>query len=167
MSPPSFFASWQRVVMAENEAWCDLIAALDIEKDALKSQDVTKITESTTRKGAAIDGLRRAIAERRRMYAEAVPVTLYRTVPDLGAVLDCATPEERQELARWQEKFAAYAREVERKNRENAAMIRASLAVVTDALTFLARITGLQPGYNEEGHIAAQPLQGKILSERG
>jgi len=167
MIPLPVFASLQQALRVEDEAWRDLIAALDGEREAIKSNNVSKIMESTTRKGAAIDGVRLALEKRRRLFTEITATSTSSSSPDWSGVLAQASPEQGQELTAWRVKIAAHAQEMETKNRENAIQIKSSLSVVTDALSFLSRLMGTQPGYNEGGQISAQPLQGKLLSERG
>jgi flagellar biosynthesis/type III secretory pathway chaperone len=65
------------------------------------------------------------------------------------------------------EKFSAFGREVKKINEGNADLIKAAQEVVSRSLQFLQRAMGEQANYNQGGQVSAQPLQGKIVSERG
>jgi|GEM_PF-2019808 len=167
MIPPASFASLISLFNREEQAWEALLRALEDEAEAVKSQKLEAITTSTQKKGETIGVLSLAVEERRKFLNE---IALELNLPSpltWGVLIKYASPDQRQELTGWMEKFSAFGREVKKINEGNADLIKAAQEVVSRSLQFLQRAMGEQANYNQGGQVSAQPLQGKIVSERG
>lgn len=167
MIPPESFAALIDLLKLEEEGWRGLLQALDYEKEAVKSQHLDTINESIQQKAAAINNLSLTIEKKQRLLDDIAQKLDIPTPVNWEVFLSQVSPGQRQELTAWQENFAAWAREVREKNQENALLIEAALDVVGDSLQFLRRLMGEEANYDRGGKISAQPLQGKIVSERG
>ncbi|MCX7982219.1 MAG: flagellar protein FlgN [Syntrophales bacterium] len=156
-----------RLLDLEEEGWRGLLDALEFEAKAVRSQNLEAINDSIQKKGIAINSLSLTLEEKQRQL-DAIAQEMQIPAPLNGErLVSHASPEQRQELTKRQEKFAAWAKEVRDKNKENALLIEAALDVVGDSLKFLRRLMGDETHYDRGGNISAQPLQGKIVSERG
>lgn len=167
MIPPESFAALLRLLELEEEGWRGLVDALDFEAEAVKSQNLESINASIQKKGAAVSRLSMILEEKERLLDDLVQKLGIPHPPGWEALLSHASPEQRQEMTGRREKFAAWARSVREKNKDNALLIEAAMEVVGDSLKFLRRLMGDETHYDRGGNISAQPLQGKIVSERG
>jgi hypothetical protein len=167
MIPDDVFNDLKKAAIIESDAWERLEASLGEEMHALRSQNLAAITQSTTQKNMAINGVKVA-ADKRRKFLSGANLRLGTNPPVTPEKLfDMACQEQRQEMSSWQVKFAAYAESINVLNRQNMDAIKTSLAVVSDSLTFLNNITEPLPSYTSGGHISAHTLQGRIVSKRG
>lgn len=161
------FTALRKAASIEITAWERLEASLHEEASALKSQDLSAITKSNIQKDMAINSVKVA-ADNRKKVLSAVGLRLGMKPPfTMERLFDTATDEQRQELSSWQAKFAASGKTINTLNKRNMDSIKTSLAVVSDSISFLTNITQALPSYTSGGYISARPLQGRVLSKRG
>ncbi|MDQ5985825.1 MAG: hypothetical protein CSYNP_01542 [Syntrophus sp. SKADARSKE-3] len=161
------FTALRKAASIEITAWERLETSLREEASALKSQDLSVITKSNLQKEIAINGVKVA-ADNRKKVLSTVGLRLGMKPPfTMERLVDVATDEQRQELSSWQAKFAASGKAINTLNKRNMDSIQTSLAVVGDSISFLANITQALPSYTSGGYISAQPLQGRLVSKRG
>ena len=164
MSLPSL----KKIATIETDAWGRLETALQEEKQALRRQDLSAISNNTIQKEMAMNGVSAAAENRRKFLAalgsEAPGLRAFVSMEDL---FEQASDDQRQEMSAWQAKFAAYAASIDKLNKENIATIKISLEVVKDSIRFLNGILQPVPTYTSGGYISAHTLQGRIVSKRG
>jgi FlgN protein len=161
------FAALRKAASIEITAWDRLEASLRDEASALKSQVLPAITKSNIQKDMAINSVRIA-ADNRKKVLSAVGLRLGMKPPfTMEHLFDVATDGQRQEMYSWQAKFAASGTTINTLNKKNMDAIKTSLAVVSDSIRFLNNILQTVPSYTSGGQISAQPLQGRIVSKRG
>jgi hypothetical protein len=167
MIPEDVFTAIKKNSFIEFDAWDRLETSLREEMQALRRQDLATITQSTTQKEMAMNGVKVA-ADQRRKYLSGIGLRLGLKPPAvIEKLFSIASQEQRQELSSWQAKFAAGVESANALNRQNMDAIKTSQAVVVDSIRFLKNITEPLPSYTSGGLISAHTLQGRIVSKRG
>lgn len=167
MIPDDVYTALTKIASIETDAWFRLEEALRDEAEALRTQNLPELTRTVTQKDIAINSVRIGAESRRKFLLDVAEQLKLKPPVTMDSLFQLAGPEQRQEMSRWQAKFADYAQSVHRMNQKNMDAIRTSQAVVNDSIHFLQSISEPLPSYTSEGYISAQHLQGRIVSKRG
>jgi flagellar biosynthesis/type III secretory pathway chaperone len=151
----------------EYEQYQALCKCLKEEALIMKKSKLENILASNARKEAIVLSLKVA-AEMRDKAVNKIATHFNITQPiSTSNIIAHTQGNTRQILFDYQEKFADVIEEIKKVNENNKNMISLSLSHTRNTLNYINSLLSSNPNYNHLGHIKAENLQGRLISQAG
>lgn len=151
----------------EYEQYEVLLKSLIEEASIMKKSSLENILENNARKELILLSLNMA-SQMRGKAAQKIAVHLHFDDPlSMTKITAHAPDNSRQILADYQEKFADVIEKIKKINEDNKNMIIFSLSHIRNTFNYINSLLSTNANYNHLGHIKAENLQGRLISQAG
>jgi hypothetical protein len=145
----------------------DMLAALEVEKEAALTADLDSLVDSRLAKETCVDKLKSAAGRKDRLVGQmAAAFTLPAGASTLEALLAGMADGPRGTLRALKAEITSLARTADAKNRENAVYLEQGLKMSRSSLALVETICNPQTEYKKSGLVKPGRPAGRLLSRK-